>query len=488
MRAKIDINRKLILFIVGAFMIIIGVFLLLPGLMSLCFGEGDYYVYFTTALSSALCGGALTWFCRDRKSTMTKQDSYLTVVTIWIVFALIGLVPYLWGGHLDSFANAFFESMSGITTTGATLMPNVEAASHGILLWRSLTQWLGGMGVITLALILLPAMGIGGMQLFTAEASVTRNDKIHPKITEMAKSIWVIYAALTLCEVLLLVAGGMSIFDAVCHSLSTLSTGGFSTKVNSIEFFDSAYIEYIVMLFMYIGGINFVLFYSVILGKGSRLFADDELKYYTVTFVVVSLVSAAILLVNETYDNAEEALRDSAFQVLSVMTSTGFTTSNYILWPPAIITILALLMLSGTCTGSTSGGIKFMRLTIMSRNVSNELKRTLHPTAVVPVKYNGKSVASADVQNVLMFIVLYIVILFAGVVLISLGGYDFEDSFGLAANSLGNIGITIGSYGYTASLCDLTPMVKFIMAALMLIGRLEIYTVILLFSPAFWRR
>lgn len=463
--------------------------MLAPAVVSIIFNESDYYIYLITAIVLASLGGGIAYTFRHRQNTMSKQDSYLTVIVIWLVFALASMIPYLWGRHLGGgFVDAFFEAMSGITTTGATLMPNVEEATHGILFWRSLTQWLGGMGIITLALVLLPAMGVGGMQLFSAEASVTRSDKIHPRITQMARSIWVIYAVLTLCEILLLSFSSMSLFDAVCHSLSTLSTGGFSTRVNSIEAFNSTYVEYIVLLFMYLGGINFVLFYSVILGKGARFFADEELRYYTATFLIVSLLSAATLLISETYQSAEAALRDSAFQVISVMTSTGFTTSNYLLWPPVIIAVLALLMITGTCTGSTSGGMKFMRLTIMARNVGVEIKRALHPTAVVPVKYNGKSVAAADVQNVLIFIVLYFVILFVGMVIISLAGHSFEDAFGLAANSLGNIGISIGNYGYTASLCDLSPMVKITMAVLMLIGRLEIYTVILIFAPSFWRR
>ncbi len=488
MKLRIEINHQLIFYILGAFLLIEAFFMLLPGFVGLGYGEDGCHVYFFTSATIAVVGGALMWFFRRRTNTMSKQDSYIVVVMLWLCFALFGMLPYLFGDHLDGLIDSFFESMSGITTTGATLMKDLDNSPHGILLWRSLMQWIGGMGIITLSLILLPAMGVGGMQLFSAEASVTRSDKIHPKITEMAKYIWLIYVGLTALEVVLLWLGDMPFFDAVCHSLSTLSTGGFSTKNDSIEYFHSAYIEYIVLIFMYLGGVNFVLFYSVILHKASRLFTDEELKYYTLIFVVLSLLTATLVLVGECYESSEKALRDGAFQIISVMTSTGFTTTNYMLWPASTVTLLALAMLTGTCTGSTSGGIKFMRLIVMFRGVGGELKRALHPTAVVSVKYNAKAVAPTDVQNVLMFIVLYIVILFGGVIAISLCGHDFEDAFGLAASALGNIGICVGSYGYTASLCDLSAVVKLVMAALMLIGRLEIFTVILIFAPSFWKR
>ncbi len=487
-KLNIDINFTLIFFILGAVMELQGLFMCVPGIVSACYGESDYHVFLLTAAFLISSGALVLFLSRDHRSIMTKQDSYLVVLLLWLVFGFFGSIPYLWGGHLTDFEDAFFESMSGITTTGATLMPNVEAASHGILLWRSLTQWLGGMGIITLSLILLPALGVGGMQLFNAEATVNRSDKIHPKITEISKYIWAIYVVLTLAESILLRVGGMDWFDAVCHSLSTLSTGGFSTKCNSVEYFNSPFIEYIFIVFMFLGGVNFVLFYSIILGKGSRFRADEELRTYAATTLFLTLLVAAILLYRGTFDSPESALRNSAFHVISFMTSSGFTTDNYLLWPSGTITLLAILMFTGTCTGSTSGGIKFMRLIIMFRSIQGELKRMLHPTAVVSVRYNGRPVPSVDLHNVLVFIILYVVILLVGMVLISLGGNDLENSFGLSAMALGNIGITVGSYGYTASLADLTPIVKFTLTLLMIIGRLEIFTVILIFSPSFWKR
>ncbi len=488
MNLKIDINFSLIRYIIGAFLIIEAVFLLLPGVTAVVYQEIECLTFFSLAVVLAVFGLLLIRREREHTNSMSRQDGYIVVLSLWLISVLVGTIPYLVGEHLHSFIDAFFESMSGITTTGATLLPDLEHQTHGILLWRSLMQWMGGMGIITLSLILLPAMGIGGMHLFAAETSVVRSDKIHPKITEMAKAIWIIYVVLTVVEITLLWLADMPLFDAICHSLSTVSTGGFSTRSASIEAFNSPLVEYIIMIFMFLGGVNFVLFYSIILRKGERFVQDEELKYYIITFFTIALVVATIGLVCECYDDSEEALRHALFQVLSFMTSTGFTSANYLHWPTATLTLLGLLMLTGTCTGSTSGGIKLMRLITMFRTIRGGFHTYLHPSIVTSTKYNGKPLERQEVSNIMMFIVLYILIMFIGMILISLFGFSFEDSFGLAANSLGNIGITIGSYGYTASLADLPAVVKLVMSALMLIGRLEIFTVILIFTPSFWKR
>lgn len=481
-------NNQLILFIVGALLLVESIFMLFPGFVALYFGEQDSFFYFFSAIVTAIVGGVLTFSFREHSRQLSKRDSYIIVLSVWLTFAVFGTLPFIFGGHLTSIVDAIFESMSGITTTGATLMGELESASKGILLWRALLQWLGGMGIITFSLILLPTMGIGGMQMFSAEASVTRNDKMHPKVTAMAKYIWAIYIILTLLEVFMLRLGDMPWFDAVCHSLSTLSTGGFSTHTASLEFYNSAYIEYVVLFFMFVGGINFTLIYVAIVGKFKRFAADEELKFYAIV-VVVATVIVSIALINSDLDyGVETSIRHAAFQVVAVITSSGFTTADYVTWPPVFTAIMSLLMLTGTCTGSTSGGIKLMRLTIMLRNIAIEVKRALHPTAVVPVKYNGKSLSTNDLSSVLGFVLFYIVILVVGVILISMFGYNLEDSYGLAANSLGNIGISIGQFGPTGDIPSILSPVKIIMAALMLIGRLEIFTVIIVFTRQFWTR
>lgn len=481
------INHTLTLYIIGFLLLVEGLFMTMPGFMSLSYCEPDSAMFFLSALVTSVVGGLLVFFCRNHHTEVSKRDSYVIVTLVWVMFTLFGLLPFWLSGAMP-FIDALFETMSGFSTTGSTMLNNIESASHGMLFWRSLLQWLGGMGIIALSLVLVPALGTGSMQAFTAEASVTRSDKIHPKITEMARYMWYIYIVMTFVLISLLLIGGMSVFDASCHALSTVSTGGFSTRTNSIGAFNSAYIEYVITLFMFLGGINYALYYCLLAGKGGRLLHDDELKSYTIITIVFACVVSTILYFGSDSLDVETAIRNGLFHVVSVMTGSGFTTCDYMQWPVQTITIIAFVMFCGGCTGSTTGGIKFMRLTIMARNIKNELKRAMHPTAVVPVKYNGKSLMPADASSVLTFIVFYVMIIVVGIFVISLTGCSLEDSFGLAVNSLGNVGASIGHYGPSGSLCALHPIAKITMTLLMLIGRLEIFTVILIFTPSFWKR
>ncbi len=481
------INRELTLYIIGFLLLVEGVFMTMPGLMSFSYGEPDSTIFFVSAAITLLVGGLFVFFFREHHTDVSKRDSYIIVTLVWVSFTLFGLLPFWLSGAMP-FVDALFETMSGFSTTGSTMLVDIEKASHGILFWRGLLQWLGGMGIIALSLVLVPALGMSSMQAFTAEASVTRSDKIHPKVTEMARYMWYIYIAMTFVLIVLYLLGGMSVFDASCHALSTVSTGGFSTRTDSIGAFHSAYIEYVAIIFMFLGGVNYVLYYSVIAGKGRRLFADDEFRSYSIFTLVCAVAIACILYFVGNYTDLEEVVRHSLFHVVSLMTGCGFTTCDYMQWPVQTITIIAFIMFCGGCTGSTTGGIKFMRLTIMARNIKNELKRAMHPTAVVPVKYNGKSLMPTDASSVLTFIVFYVVITIVGILIISLTGCSFEDSFGLAVNSLGNVGASIGQYGPSGALADIPSVAKVTMVLLMLIGRLEIFTVILIFTPSFWKR
>ena len=481
------INRALTLYIIGFLLLVEGVFMVMPGLMSLSYGEPDSNVFFWSAGATMLVGGLLVFLFDNHSTDVSKRDSYVIVTLVWVCFTLFGLLPFWLSGAMP-FVDALFETMSGFSTTGSTMLANIEKASHGILFWRSLLQWLGGMGIIALSLVLVPALGMGSMQAFTAEASLTRSDKIHPKVTEMARYMWYIYIAMTFVLISLYLFGGMSVFDASCHALSTVSTGGFSTRTASIGAFNSSYIEYVTIIFMFLGGVNYVLYYSIIAGKGSRLLNDDELRSYSFLTLISAIAVSAILYFVGNYDSIEVAFRHGFFHIVSVITGSGFTTCDYMLWPVQTTTIIAFIMFCGGCTGSTTGGIKFMRLTIMARNIKNELKRAMHPTAVVPVKYNGKSLMPADASSVLTFIVFYVVIIMVGILIISLTGCSLEDSFGLAVNSLGNVGVSIGHYGPSGTLVNLPSIAKITMTLLMLIGRLEIFTVILIFTPSFWKR
>jgi len=480
-------NHGLTFYIVGFLLIVESIFMLMPGFMSLRYGEDDYIYFLFSAGVTLIAGAASTFFFRNHPKEVTKRDSFIIVTSVWVAFTLFGMLPFWTSGELN-LVDSFFETMSGFTTTGSTMLFDIESASHGILFWRSLLQWLGGMGIIALSIVLVPALGMSSMSTFTAESSVTRSDKIHPKVTEMAKYMWYIYIAMTFILIALYLLGGMSVFDASCHSLSTVSTGGFSTKTDSIGAFNSPYIEYVTMVFMFLGGINYALYYCILMGKGNRLLQDDEMKAYTIVAIISGILVTLILLIYGNYYDFEKAFRHAFFQVISVMTGSGFTTCDYMTWPVQTITLIVLLMFGGGSTGSTTGGIKFMRLIIMAKNIKNELKRAVHPTAVVPVKYNNKSLMPADASNVLTFVAFYVLILIIGMLIISMTGCELEDAFGLAVNSIGNVGISIGNYGPSGSISDLSDIAKITMSLLMLIGRLEIFTVILLFTPSFWKR
>ncbi|MBP5364942.1 MAG: TrkH family potassium uptake protein [Bacteroidales bacterium] len=475
-------------FIIGLMLFFEGLIMLVPAFVALYYGEPDSMGFFVSTVITETVGFVLAYSLRRHSTNISKRDSYLLVVMVWFIFALFGTLPYLLSGFTNSFVDAFYESMSGITTTGSTIVSDFDSVTHGVFIWRSLTQWLGGMGIIALSIVLLPILGMGGMQVFSAEASITRADKIHPKIAEMAKYMWIFYVVFTIIEIVLLVVGDMPLFDAICHSFSTIATGGFSTKADSIGAFNSPYIESVVMVFMFLGGVNFALYYALIVGKGRRILADDELKSYIFIVILFSFLLALILIFIGDYDTTGHAVRDSMFHIISVLTGSGFTTTNYSMWPVATSAFIALLMFMGTCTGSTSGGLKLMRLIVVGRNIINEVKRAIHPTAIVNVRYNGRSLTSNEVFSVLSFFVLYFVIILIGIFIVTMFGYNLEDTYGLVVNSLSNVGCSIGNYGPSASICDLHPVVKMTMSVLMLIGRLEIFTVILIFTPTFWKR
>ena len=481
-------NSRLILHMLGELLLILCAFMLLPVFVAIGYDEDIYGNFLVSSAITAVMGVSLVVLFRKHDTIVSKQDSYIIVASVWVFFTLFGMLPYSLCTGMP-IIDAMFESMSGFTTTGSTVFPNIDIAPRSLLLWRSLTQWIGGMGIITLSAVLLPALGIGGMQMFTAEASINRSDRFHPKINEVARYSMAFYVGLTLLEVLCLYFGDMPLFDAVCHSLSTLSTGGFSPRMQSVGYYNSAYIEYVVIIFMFLGGANFTLFYAAMFRRWDRIKGDEESRAYLITILLCSIIVTCALMNSGAFgSNIESSFRHSLFHIVSVITSTGFTTDNYTLWPPVTATITVLLMVTGTCTSSTSGGLKLMRILITLRHIKGEFKRMIHPTAVVPVKYNGKAIPDGDLRGVSLFVLFYFVVMIIGVLLLSMDGLSFEDAFGLGANSLGDIGISIGSYGPNGDIASLSVFSKFIMIVLMLLGRLEIFTIILLFAPSFWKR
>ena len=421
-----------------------------------------------------------------QNKALKKRDGYLVVTMGWLFMSLFGSLPYYLTGAIPDFSNAFFETVSGFTTTGASILNDIEAMPKSILYWRSLTQWIGGMGIIVLAVAILPILGIGGMQLFVAEAPGISPDKLQPRIRETAKRLWLIYLGLTILEALLLWLGGMSIFDAVNHSLTTMATGGFSTRQASIAHYQSPYLQYVITIFMFLAGTNFTLTYFALKGKLKKIWASEEFRYY-VRIVVLLTVVVTIAIYNAD-KGLEQSFRDALFQVVSIITTTGFITADYTAWHHVVIVLFFMLMFIGASAGSTAGGVKIIRHVLLIKNSLLELKRQLHPSGVIPVRINARAVPRDITFHVLAFIMIYIGIFGAGSVALAMFGVDFETAIGAAATSLGNIGPGLGAVGPVDNFAGLPTGGKWLLSFLMLLGRLELFTILMLFTPYFWRR
>jgi trk system potassium uptake protein len=480
-------NIKIIIRVIGLLMFVEGVAMLLALAVSLIYNESDTVGFILSSGLNMSVGAAIIWLTRNVSQDIGKREGFIIVALVWIVFSLLGSLPYIFTGSIPSYTDAFFETMSGFTTTGSSILNDIESLPHGILFWRSLTQWLGGMGMIVLSLAILPVFGIGGMQLYIAEVPGPTPDKISPRIRQTAASLWVIYLIFTLAQILLLWLGKMPLFDAICHSFTTMATGGFSTKQASIAFWPSPYIQYVVILFMFIAGTNFTLSYFAIRGKFRNLLKDEEYKYYTIiTFSFTILIFAGLLISTQT--GVEKAFRDALFQVVSIITTTGYATTDYLLWKPVLIALIFSVFFFGGSAGSTGGGIKIMRIVLLFKNGYYELKRMVHPNAVIPLKFNNHSVDSKIVTNVLAFFVLYFMIFGVSTVLFMLFEPDLETSMGAVATSLGNIGPGLGTVGPAETFAHIHPAGKWFLSFLMLLGRLELFTILVLFSPTFWKQ
>lgn len=480
------INYKIIFKILGFLLFIIGAFLLVCSFIAIIYHEPVKYILISGFITMVF-GALFLLFSRKADVTITKREGYIIVTFGWILFSIFGALPFYLSGEIPSYTDAFFETMSGFTTTGASILNDIEALPNSLLFWRSLTQWLGGMGIIVLSLAILPILGIGGMQLFIAEVPGPAPDKIHPRVKETAKRLWAVYFILTGLEIILLVFGGMSLFDAVNHAFTTMATGGYSTKQASVAFYSSPYIQYVITLFMFMAGTNFVLSYHAMHFSFRKVFKNEEFRFYLGFIAAFTIV--IFLLLAFTMDNGiEEAFRKAAFQVVSITTTTGYVTADYLKWTPPLIMLIFILMFVGGSAGSTGGGIKIVRILLFFKNSFMELKRLLHPNAIIPVRLNQKPVLSETMSNVLSFITFYIILLITGVIVIAFMGYDLESSFGAVAATLGNIGPGIGAVGPVENFAHFPDAGKWFLSLFMLIGRLELFTVIILFSPTFWKK
>lgn len=476
-----------------------GGFMLLSALVSLIYKDGVTFQIFSAGILTLIAGLVIMLLTRKHKKIMNKREGYIVVTFGWIVMSLSGTLPYMLTESVPSFTNAFFETMSGYTTTGASILNDIEIIPKGVLFWRSTTHWIGGMGIIVLAIAILPLLGIGGMQLFAAEAPGPSTDKLHPRITDTAKRLWLIYFGYTAAETLLLKMAGMSFFDAINHSMATLSTGGFSTKNASVAYWNhQPIIQYIIIVFMFLAGSNFVLSYFAFKGKIQKIIHDEEFKLYF-KFVAIFTIIAALIIYFFADPSAssikhpmvlgqgESAFRHALFQVLSVITTTGFVSADYTIWTPFLTVFFFGLMFLGGSAGSTSGGVKVVRHLILIKNGFLEFKRTLHPSAIVPVRYNKKAINRFIVFNVLAFFILYMLSFIIGALVFSMFNIDFMSAIGLSASSLGNIGPALGKFGPVNNYASLPPLAQWWSSFLMLIGRLELFTVLILFTPFFWR-
>ncbi len=466
----------------------------ISGFVAWAYGGSDTIPLFLSA-AIAIVAGLAAYRFTSLAGDLSVRESYLIVTLSWLGAALFGALPYWLAGVVGSPLDAFFESISGFTTTGASIFPDPESLPRGILFWRDFSQWLGGMGIIVLAVAVLPFLGVGGMQLFQAEVPGPTPDRLRPRISQTAKILWVVYVGFTAAQALLYLVGGMSVFDAVTHAFGTMPTGGFSTRTDSIAAFDSPFIEYVTIVFMYVAGINFSLHYRALRGKPRSLLADGEWRFYSILLGLAAAIVIAAHLASGTYQDGgptfawlEATFRASLFQVVSIGTTTGYATADYVTWPAVTQVTLFFLMFVGGMAGSTGGGMKTMRLWVLLKQGIVELRKHLHPRAVVLTHVGGRAVNEGVMLKILAFLFLFMTSFIVGALLLSALGMDLETAAGASAAAIGNIGPGLGNVGPLDNYAWLPPTGKVVMSALMLLGRLEIYTVLVLFHPEFWRR
>jgi trk system potassium uptake protein TrkH len=421
-----------------------------------------------------------------RPTELTVREGFLTVTLSWVILSLFGAIPFMVSGFIPSFTDAFFETMSGFTTTGASILTNIEALPRSLLIWRDMTQWLGGMGVIALAVAIFPYLGVGGFQLFKAEVPGPIKDRISPRISETARILWMVYLVFTIAQTILLMLGGLSFFESLCTTFGTLATGGFSPRNASIAAYASPYLHYIITLFMFIAGVNFSLHYWALKGKLNRYFKNSEFCFFgMIICIALGLVMVARWMGGEIF--SEELFRISLFQTVSIVTTTGFVTQDYEQWPFVTHIILLALMFIGGCTSSTGGGIKNVRVLVLLKEMGSELKKLFHPHGIFPVRVGDKPVPENVVSNVVVFIALYMLIFLFGVLAMAALGSDIDTSIGAVAATLGNVGPGIGTVGPVDNYSHLPILGKWVLSFLMMTGRLEIFTVLVIFTRHFWR-
>jgi len=479
------INVRASLHVLSALLLFLAVSLVFPLAVSLIYGESTTVHYLTTiALAAGI--GFLGYFTTKATVELRIKDGFIIVTMGWIIFAAFGALPFYLSSAIPSYTDSFFETMSGFTTTGASILTEIESLPHSLLFWRSFTHWLGGMGIILLSLAILPLLGIGGMQLFKAEVPGPSPDKLSPRIRETAKLLWFVYVLITVVETALLMFADMNLFDALCHSFGTVATGGFSTKNTSVAYYNSAWVDYILTAFMVIAGINFSLHYQC-LNRRISYWKDEEFRFFIgIIFVATLIIGVDVFYLNDF--NFSKSLRETLFQVVSIITTTGFGSADYETWSTTSQLVLFVLMFIGGCAGSTGGGMKVVRILVLIKFCRAELKRMLHPQAVLPVRLGERIVPRDIVSNIAGYFLIYMLLFAGGIIFMSSLGLDLPTSLGSVVATMSNIGPGLGGVGPTDNFAFIPTIGKWFLAFLMLVGRLEIFTVMVLLSRSFWRR
>ncbi|MCP4572991.1 MAG: TrkH family potassium uptake protein [bacterium] len=461
--------------------------LLLPAVVAVIYREPDWRDFLITSGIGAAVGGLALTLLRGAPD-LRVREGFAVVALGWLVVGLLGSLPFWLSGQIPDFTDAVFESISGFSTTGSSILTDIEGRSHAILFWRTMTHWLGGMGIVLLALAILPLLGVGGMQLFRAEVPGPVAERLTPRIRETAKLLWGVYVLLTALEVVALLLAGMSLFDAVCHAFATMATGGFSNNDSSVGGYGSPAVEWVIIVFMFLAGVNFSLHFMALTGRWRGYARDEEFRFYGVIILLSTALITTVLLGASFYPDAGTTVRHALFQVLAIVTTTGFGTADYLLWPPFTHALLLVLMAVGGCAGSTGGGIKVMRVLILLKHAKLELRKMLHPRGVFTVWFNNRPLSPGLQTNVLGFFLLFMVVYIAGVLILTLGGRDLVTSVGATAASIGNIGPGLGLVGPASNYSALLAWEKWLLMLMMIIGRLELFTVLVLFLPSGWRR
>ena len=477
--------------VTGKFVMYLGLLMLVPAVCTLFYPEDDLFAFLISALITSIAGLSLIVICRvpETPTEIRRREGFLIAALCWVLASVFGAIPYYVYGVFASPVDALFESTAGFTTTGATALASIEGLPRGILFWRNFTQWLGGMGIIVLGIAIFPKLFVGGAQLMGLETTGPTTEKFAPKIAETAKKLWIVYIALTGVLAVLLIFGGMSFFDALTHSFSTLSTGGFSCKDASIGAYDSAYIQGLITFFMFLGGTSFVLHFYFFTGKPGKLLRNSEFRFYLFFVIAATMFIALELIQTGVYGTFSESLRYASFQVVSIITTTGFTTTDFDAWPAFVKWVIFMLMFFGACAGSTSGSIKGLRIMVLFKKAHREIRRLVYPNVVSPITIEGKTINEKAVSSITSFFILYIFLFgFIALVVLMLEDISLESAVSAAAASITNVGPAFDEVGPTNHYSHLGSPTKIILSLAMIIGRLELYTILVLLTPSFWKR